>query len=96
MKNELREINERIDELNSNVRSTQGRIDDCRAQIRNQKYSIANSYRNKYYTANNKYKNAKRAYQSNPTDAHLKQECDKARKKRDQAKIDFNKYAGWL
>lgn len=96
MKSELNDINRKIDELNSKISSTQGRMEDCKTQIKNQKYSIANSYRNKYYTANSKFEAAKKAYQSNPSDAHLKQEYDKASKNRDQAKRDYNKYSGWL
>ena len=96
MKSELNDINRKIDELNSKISSTQGRIEDCEGQIRSQKYRIANGYRNKYYTANSKFEAAKKAYQSNPSDAHLKQEYDKARRNRDQAKRDYNKYSGWL
>lgn len=96
IKSELNDINKRIDETQTKIKSANSQIDDCKWQIRSQKSSIANSYRTAYYNANNKCLAAERAYRANPTDVLLKQEYNKAIKNKNQAKIEYDKYSSWL
>lgn len=96
LKSELNDVNHKIDDLRSKINSTKRQIEECKGQIIREKSAIADSYRRNYNNAYNKRVSAERAYKSNPSDARLKTEYEKAKRKETEAKREYNNYKGWL
>lgn len=96
LNSELTDVNRKISELEQNIKTTNSDITYCNNSIRQEKRNIANDYKSQYDQADYKYWRAKRAYEDEPTSAHLRYAYNVAKTNRNNAKYNYDMYKGWL
>lgn len=96
MESELRDVSNKISDYDSKISTKKTEISNCQAAIKREQRNVANGYKIKYDNAQWRYNQAKIAYEKEPTSVKLKQDLNEAKRNRDIAKNNYNKYKGWL
>ena len=93
---ELKDVECSINDMNIKINNTESQISSCKSSITAEKRGIAMDYRNKFNSAQAKVNATLAACKADPSSSVLKRKFDSACRERDAARINCNKYSGWL
>lgn len=96
LRSEFSDVDNKIIELERELRKTDEDIHSCNNSIRYEKRNIASTYKTKFDQADYKFKTAKKAYEKDPSSAQLKYAYNVAKTNRNNAKYNYDKYKHWL